>query len=244
MTASIYSNYDPLMTHQSGSRLAASSQSFTSVAAVVVISIGCIVLVGWALDIASLKSVLPGLVTMKANTALGFVLSGTSLLLATKPVTHKIRLIRQLCTLAVIGLGLTTLSQYLFDWNLGLDQLLFIDDPQPVGTSNPGRMSPLTASSFALVGFALWLVGATRTAATQAHLIQFFALSASLICTQALIAYLYQVRPIIGLVAYTQMAVHTAVSFLVLCAGLVFARPNQGLMRVSYSQHCRGSHSP
>jgi hypothetical protein len=41
--------------------------------------VGSLVLVGWTLDIATLKSVAPGFVTMKANTALAFLLAGVSL---------------------------------------------------------------------------------------------------------------------------------------------------------------------
>jgi methyl-accepting chemotaxis protein len=47
--------------------------------AITVLIIGFAVIVGWMLNIPLLKSVLPGLVTMKANTALGFILGGTSL---------------------------------------------------------------------------------------------------------------------------------------------------------------------
>jgi PAS domain S-box-containing protein len=44
-----------------------------------VVALGMSVLIGWAFDIAALKSVFPGLATMKANTALGMVLCGVAL---------------------------------------------------------------------------------------------------------------------------------------------------------------------
>ena len=49
------------------------------VASVAVMSTGGLVLIGWLLDIAPLKSVWPGLVAMKANAALAFVFEGCAL---------------------------------------------------------------------------------------------------------------------------------------------------------------------
>ncbi len=52
------------------------SRVISEILSVMVFIGGSAVLAGWAFDIAALKSVLPGLLTMKANTALCFVLVG------------------------------------------------------------------------------------------------------------------------------------------------------------------------
>src|SRR6476469_9061079 len=57
----------------------AAVQSFSKKASIAVIAIGCTVLLGWIFHLQPLKSILPGLVTMKANTAIGFILCGCSL---------------------------------------------------------------------------------------------------------------------------------------------------------------------
>ncbi len=231
------------MIGQLSSLLTAPSQRFVRVAGALVVSIGCLALIGWVLDIAVLKSVLPGFVTMKANTALGFVLAGTSLFLSAKPTSYKKRLVSRLCTLVVFTLGLSTLSEYLFGWDLGIDQLLFTDAPQSVFTTHPGRMSQLTALSFTLAGVALWLIGGTRESKALVRLrtvAQVLAVFSSLIAVQGLVAHLYQVQPILSLKMYTQMAVHTAVCFIVLNLGILFVYPQQGFMHVISSESIGG----
>src|SRR5262249_13470624 len=61
-------------------RLRARFQLFSRACAAAVIVVGCAVLLGWWLDVESLKTVLPGMVAMNpGGTAPAFVLAGASL---------------------------------------------------------------------------------------------------------------------------------------------------------------------
>lgn len=62
---------------------APSLRTFNILSALFVVAVGMMVLVGWALDIAVLKSILPIWVSMKANTAVCFILMAIALWLTT-----------------------------------------------------------------------------------------------------------------------------------------------------------------
>ena len=67
------------MITQTGRRSIFSLRSLSQAGSATAIVVGLLVLVGWIYDIPSLKTVLPSLPTMKANTALAFTLAGVSL---------------------------------------------------------------------------------------------------------------------------------------------------------------------
>ncbi len=196
---------------------------------VLALSVG--VLIGWALDITFLKNVLPGQVSMKANTAVGLALVALALGLTEQRAGRfwpdRISII---CALAAAVLGAATLIQYVLKTNLGLDELLFRDSFNAVATSHPGRMAPLTAVDLVLLGVSLWLVRRPRTvlvAQALAVLVGFNALF-------SLIGYVYHVSQFYQLAQFTAMAVHTSGAFLVLGLGVLALRSDAGLMRALF----------
>ncbi len=184
---------------------------------------GVMVLVGWAFDIAALKSVLPGWVSMKANTAVCFILTGGALLLTVRPLSifnpqRALLLSRlaRLCGLLVSLFGVLSLAEYIFGWNLGIDQWLFVEPTGTVGTSNPGRMAPETALCFVLLTAALWIIGGSRktrwTILTSVN-------CGLLVAALALAAVQSYFTPGLGPYGWfglTIMAMHTAILFAIL----------------------------
>ena len=218
------------VTPQSNSRLVSRVRSFSQAASAAVILVGFLVLVAWMFDIAALKSVAPGLATMKANTALAFLLTGVSLwLLGTGKADRGRRLVAQVAAFIVALISLLTISEYLFSWNLGIDELLFRDDA--LGSSHPGRPSGSTALTFFLVGSALLLldVGSRRSH----RLAEFLTLTALLISLLGLVGYAYGVGSLYAFDPFSSMALHTALTLFVLCTGILSARPDRGLMAVA-----------
>ncbi len=194
--------------------------------AIAVSAVGLIVLFGWTLDIDILKRLLPGLVTMKANTAAAFLLSGTCLYLHLPHFSSSLAiLLRRASALLVALIGLVTLGEYIFGWEAGIDQLLFKDSPEAILTSHPGRMSDITALNFFLAGGALLLMEVRLWAATQAMIIAMM-----LTTLMALAGY------IAGNLSYTRIgfatsiAAHTVVNFLFLGAGVLAFSRNFAIM--------------
>src|SRR6266700_2789218 len=94
--------------------------------------VGAAVLAGWALDVPALQGLAPGLATMKANTAACFLLAGLSLGLAqVSPGSESTRLLARYgqvtFALVVAAIGVLSLSEDVFGWDAGIDQLLFHD---------------------------------------------------------------------------------------------------------------------
>jgi signal transduction histidine kinase len=187
-----------------------------------VVILGLSVLVGWMLNIAALKSVFPGLVTMKPNTAMGLLLCGGTLaILSGREAGKSIKFGTTMIAVVVAVFGLLTLIEYLGGWKFGIDQWLFHDPTASTEAPYPGRMSPATAFCFILTGGALWT--AVQPAAMRLRLPILGALGVVVIMVNTLALAGSVSDALFGLRwwNYTGMAIHTTAGFLLLGFGLL-----------------------
>jgi signal transduction histidine kinase/ActR/RegA family two-component response regulator len=194
---------------------------------VVLLTLGALVLLGWLWKIEALTTFLPGPVTMKPNTAIGFVFLGLALFLLTW--YSKARSTQLWCAASatvVILVGLVTLSEYLFHSDLGIDQFLFKDVVQ---STFPGRMTHITAFNFCIAGLSVLLLALSER---RVSIAQGLAATTGLSSIFAIIGYLYGVPALYGSIEYTSMALHTGLGFLIGSLSVLFSRPDLGLMSV------------
>src|SRR5215208_6781531 len=103
-------------------------RSVVNVASLFVLGVGLLILLGWSFNIPLLKSFLPGLPAVRFNTALTLILLAGSLwLLQEEEIGIRKRRAGQILAGLALLISLLTLTQYLFRWNLGIDELFFRD---------------------------------------------------------------------------------------------------------------------
>lgn len=188
---------------------------------------GGFVLLGWAVDNSSLKSLLPGATPMMPNTALAFALSGVALLfLRLREQTVFTRWAARLCSAIVILIGLTTGGEYLSGGDFGIDRWLILESAGGMGSPFPGRMGMNTSLCFMLFGLALWLATVSAHGAKRAE--QWLTLVGLFIAFMALLGYAYHVEFLSGPARYTQMSLHASMGLLILGFGILSLNPADG----------------
>ena len=187
---------------------------------------GAVLLIGWPLDIGVLKSVVPGLAIMKAETAMGLVLGGVALwLLRTEAAGRTARIVGQGAAMTLSGIALFSLGQAVFGVNLGIDPLLARGVPGQPAISD--RMSTMTACNFVLLGPSLFLLGVRRGwGPTGSQILAMMLAATSML---GLIGHLYGPEALYQVEPYGSMALHTAATLLLLAFGVWLARPHLGI---------------
>ncbi len=181
------------------------------VAAALALGTGGATMVGWVFQVDALKSLIPGAVQMKVNTAIGLQLAALALLAGFHRYNKTRRYVSYALAAAISAIGVLTLCEYLFAWNLGIDELLFRDRANAYNLT-PGRMSPFSAWTFVMLGIGLGFVRCKKFG----WLAPICAVQVAGIGAVSLIGYLWHAAELVTDVWLPPVAVNTGMAFLVL----------------------------
>jgi PAS domain S-box-containing protein len=159
------------------------------------------------------------------------LLSGAALvLLSREKVTNFQRAAAAAMAAVAIAIGALTLSQYLFGWDLHIDQLLFPETQRAVATARPSRMSPTTAFCCLLTGLAVFAAAQPRRQRLRRPFIAALATTVIVIGVLALAGYASEATLNSGWWYYAGTALHSALAFCALGAALLLLLNSEGAL--------------
>jgi signal transduction histidine kinase len=228
----------PVADGESAARIPAFFVALPFVSSAFAISVGSLVLIGWFLDNELLKRVVPSFVAMNPMSAILFVFSGAAFVLALRAGRSvPINLLAKGLSVLVGVIALLKTAGYFITTMPEVDQILFTSKLVSIHDHLPNRMAPNTTLNFIFISLSLFMLGKTgkRFCASQA-----FAILAAFGALLPLTGYAYGVHDFSGLASFIPMAVHSAITSLVLASGLFFASTTAPLTRVFLANDSTG----
>ncbi|WP_027484415.1 GGDEF domain-containing protein [Rhodanobacter sp. OR87] len=207
---------------------------FSRAAAALICAVALVVLAGWWWNWPRLTTVWPGQAAMTANAAIGFVLSGSSLLLSRHASPRWSGLGRWL-SLLVLAIGEATLVEYLWATDLGIDHL-FGGLPAHAAGPWPGRMAEPVAAGFVLLGGLGLLLPVRR----WLYLREGLAVGLLAIAMSGLASYGIALAGKDDML-FGRMPIHTMLLLLLATLGWLSATPTLGLTRVATADTLGGA---
>ncbi len=182
---------------------------------------GALVLWGWNADDEYLKSFMHlSWVATHPLVAMQFILAGAALLLLqAEPLSRWRRYAGVVLGATVVLIAVLKLIGYQYNWERGVDTYLFYFK---LGVS---RMSPNAAFSFLLIGLGLVLMDVQVRG--RAYLSQICVLATTAIGLLSMSSYFHNVLLLYGVSGFVPVVPDTATEFLILCFGLLCARPHR-----------------
>jgi PAS domain S-box-containing protein len=195
--------------------------------------LGAIGLLGWISGVVVLTTFLPGQPVMQPNTGAALVfIAVAGWLAAPRDATRLARNASRVLALVVTLLAATTLAEYGFGVDLGIDRLLHLGGAGPM----PGRPSPPTAVALLFLGLSLVMFDSRPLG--RARPSEWLALAAALSALIGLMGHVFGAEPLyrIHRAPVIGVALPTAVALMLLSVGLLFVRGDVGLMAVATSR--------
>ena len=214
-------------------------RSFSEFLSIIIAFIGVIILIGWMFNITLFKSPGSGFSTIKSNLGLVFILTGFSLwLLQTKRLNTNNRRIAQILLFFVVVIGFLTSIEYMFNINIGIDQILFKEGSGALNTISPNRMALSAAINTLLVGVSIFLIDVKIKRNYRPS--QIFAFIGGFISLLALLGYVYSISELYFIPHYTAIALYAVLTFILVFSAIIFARPDIGVMSTINSESLAG----
>ena len=202
------------MTNHADARLVSRFLLLAKTTSVVVALLSVLVLIGWALEVETLKSVIPGMVAMNpGGTAVGFLLGATALWLLLKPSVAWRRGVGRAFAGCVVAIAVIRLAGYATGWDNGPDRWLFRQRARTICAAQPhgpqyGGLLPVVRTGAGCFGREMPTQHSCRPNSWR--------LPAALIALLAIIGYSYSAVSLIGIRSFIPMALNTAVAFALL----------------------------
>jgi PAS domain S-box-containing protein len=189
------------------------------------LAVAATVLAGWVFNLPALATFVSGSVGSKANAGVAMLLAGVALLR---------RKHRDMPVYAVVVmlLGGLTLAEYYWTINLGIDEALIRDNSHYAWYA--GRMSQYTSFGYVLLGISLVFVDASHWMVRE--LSRAFGLLTGLLGALALVSHLYDAHMPNLIAPQANMAVPTAIGFVLGGVGVQYARPQEGIARLVHGK--------
>ncbi len=198
---------------------------------IITVIIGLMVVSGWIFGLNFLKSPDPSSVSMKANTAICFILLGGSLLLRKFfQESRKMAIVTKVFISITIAVSLFTLLEYITGWNPGIDGLLFKDVSLNNSALFPGRMALNTSICLLFLGIALIYV--EKKATSYIYLSQILPLLTALLSVIIILGYMYNSNGLLTIAFFNQMSLYSSITFLILSIGIICYPHSAGFLSI------------
>lgn len=209
------------------------------IASLFVASLAALVLFGWTVGSSLLTRLHPDLPVMVPNTAACLLLmAGVLVLCGLERPTLRCRIATGTAGGLTFLVGSLTFAEYLFDAGLGIDGLLLHFAQSVVYETNPGRMAPHTALAMMTAGPAIAFLCRKKR---LGQISEIFAILTLAIAFSALLGHLFGAQALQGLSKTNGMALHSAISLMVLSAGMLVANPRSLIIALFFSKTLGGA---
>ena len=205
------------------------------------VTVGCLTLLGYGLNVSALARLVPGGVLMVPGTATAFIAAGAGLwLVAPGAAAAGRRRAGQLLGTLVALFAATVLVEYITGRSAGIDMILFPGRMHAWATNEvPGRPSPYAAVLFLVTGLTLALLDAD--AGHRHRPARVLVPATALVACVASLGYVFGVSYLRHGTAQTSgIALGSTVTFVVLAVGILACRPDRQTAHV-FSGHGPGA---